>query len=204
MAGCSGTTRWWCLAAGLLLGAVVLGCGTPTQRYRTLSFFFDGVPNPDAPKGVSTSTRGNAHGIVTYLHKPFSEKKCESCHQNSEDIFARARVRQDVCMDCHRPVKKQYPCRHGPVGAGHCLMCHSPHQATEPHLLKQQQPGLCTQCHEPAMLSSGTPEHQKADANCLSCHSGHGGTDWHFLKASGRLPATGPSTQESGVSAVKQ
>jgi len=75
-----------CAAALLLLGTIVgwAGCGSPRERYRTLSFFFDGVPDPDAPKVVRTAAATGpavaAHPIIS-RHKPYVENKCDLCHR---------------------------------------------------------------------------------------------------------------------------
>ena len=192
------STRW--LLAGLLVGCFLVGCGTPQQRYRILSFFFDGVPNPDAPKSQA-GARTSRSGMVIYVHQPYAEKHCENCHQNTEDIFARAQVRPDVCLTCHAKIQYQYPKMHGPVASSMCLVCHSPHQSPEKHLLKLPSPKLCQQCHETSTLNPRTREHTDPKADCLSCHSGHGGEDRKFLKA---LPTTLPlpATQPAAESKV--
>ena len=42
--------RWRLPIVGVILaGSVILGCSDPQKRYEVLSFFFDGVPDPNAP-----------------------------------------------------------------------------------------------------------------------------------------------------------
>jgi predicted CXXCH cytochrome family protein len=165
----------------LALGvALALGCSSH-KRYRVLSFFFDGVPNPDAPKN-SLSARRSVSGKPIFVHQPFAEKKCDACHLNSQDIFARAKMRPGACVDCHKGVRDEYPVMHGPVAAEACTMCHAPHQATQAHLLKAATPKVCVQCHDEATLGTTVAEHQNPKSDCTGCHSGHGGTDRHFLK----------------------
>lgn len=184
-------------ALGLLL--LLLGCGTPQQRYKVLSFFFDGVPDPNAPKGTVASASG---GKPSYLHNPFANGKCNACHQ-SEDPFSPPHVTAATCLACHTQVPGEYPLLHGPVASGQCQFCHTPHQSTEPHLLKLSSPRICQQCHEPGSISPKVAEHTDPKADCMSCHSGHGGSDRHFLKASYTpAPATAPTTRSvAGVSA---
>ena len=92
---CSTIRRWRGPVAGLLVfivGAFVsitlIGCADPQKRYEVLSFFFDGVPDPTAPKKQSSRLGGS--GRRTVVHKPFADNLCNSCHQNTSDIFARA------------------------------------------------------------------------------------------------------------------
>ena len=110
--------RQWA-AAGLIVLAVFVGCSTK-KNYKTLSFFFDGVPDPNAPQGFSSRRGSNLKPV--FIHKPFAEEKCDSCHLNTEDIFARAKVRDNVCTDCHAKVLTEFAVIHGPVGAGACLL----------------------------------------------------------------------------------
>jgi predicted CXXCH cytochrome family protein len=176
------------LAVGI---AVAVGC-TPQKRYRVLSFFFDGVPNPDAPRGATA--RRSASGRPIFVHKPFAEQKCDACHLNSQDIFARAKMRPGACMDCHADVRDQYAVMHGPVAAEACTMCHAPHQSSQAHLLKTPTPKVCVQCHDEATLGTTVAEHQNPKSDCISCHSGHGGTDRNFLKiAMEPMPTTAPA-----------
>ena len=103
------------LALAALLAACAAGC-SPRKRYQVLSFFFDGVPNPDAPRGPAGAARRSARGNQTlYVHKPFAEEKCNSCHLNSEDIFTRANIRPNACLDCHAAVQTEHAQMHGPV-----------------------------------------------------------------------------------------
>jgi predicted CXXCH cytochrome family protein len=186
--------RQWA-AAGLFALAVFVGCSAK-KNYKTLSFFFDGVPDPNAPQGFSSRRGSNLKPV--FIHKPYAEEKCDSCHLNTDDIFARAKVRENVCMECHAAVMTKFAVMHGPVGAGACLQCHSPHSSSVEHLLKVPAPGLCTRCHEPADLSTKVAQHTQPKIDCLSCHSGHGGNDRRFLKFAG-----GPTTAPSSASPAK-
>lgn len=179
------------LAAGLLLLVAVLtllGCGDANRRYRILSFWFDGVPDPNASTFKTKQT--GASGRPIYVHRPYAENKCDSCHQNnsSDDVFTRTQVQADACYQCHRDVPGRYAAMHGPVASGRCTLCHAAHQSTEPHLLKYPSPRVCQTCHETSSLGQRPAEHLDPKADCLSCHQGHGGDDLRMLK-----PAPGPS-----------
>lgn len=199
MARCcpSANSRWRWYIALLLACCLLIGCGTPQQRYRVLSFFFDGVPDPDAPKADAGNVRVGRTGEPIYLHQPYAQKQCDSCHPVTEDIFVRVRIPKDACRKCHAGIPMQYAKMHGPVASDECLLCHSSHQSTFPHLLKQPAPKVCTQCHELPTLSQQTPEHRDPKADCLTCHSGHGGSDRTFMKVTQAGPATQPAGKDA-------
>ena len=194
---CSTIRRW----RGPVLGAiaavaliVAAGCADQQRRYEVLSFFFDGVPDPTAPQ--KQSMKVSSGGRRTVVHKPYADNLCNSCHLNTSDIFARAQVRQDVCLDCHSNVPTQYPVMHGPVVNNACQMCHSPHSSAVPHLLRQPAPAVCTQCHEPAavqLMHEQVPFDAKQ--SCIDCHSGHGGTDHKLLLSSPKATPAASTTQ---------
>jgi predicted CXXCH cytochrome family protein len=190
-------TSWRWRTAVLTLGIVtafaLLGCSTPEQRYRVLSVFFDGVPDPNAPKGGPIGQK--ASGRITFVHKPYQDQLCNSCHLNSADIFARAQVRPDVCLDCHASTPSQHAVMHGPVVNNACQMCHSPHSSANPHLLRQPSPAVCTQCHEPAIVTQMHKLPLDPRQSCIECHSGHGGTDHRLLLASAPISTTQPAPQ---------
>jgi predicted CXXCH cytochrome family protein len=186
------------------VGAIVFGCSTPQQRYRALSVFFDGVPDPDAAAKLAAQPRKNATGQTVYLHKPYEDKNCNACHPNTSDIFARAKVSADVCMKCHSSVQAEHKIIHGPVAAQECFYCHSPHHSIQPHLLKTAQPKLCTQCHAVATLSVTPPEHLDAKVDCISCHSGHGGADRRFLRIAQATPASVATQPSRAPPAAKE
>src|SRR5437868_12147121 len=83
------TYRRWrgsCLIAAALLCllALFVGCSTE-KRYKVLSFFFDGVPNPHAPAAsaqgeLDSQQPGAAVRPIAYIHKPYGENKCNECH----------------------------------------------------------------------------------------------------------------------------
>jgi len=202
--------RWRRPVLGLSIVALLapallaLGCADPQKRYEVLSFFFDGVPDPNAPQGQSGRI-GSQTGRITFVHKPYADNQCNSCHLNTNDIFARAQVREDICLSCHADVPTQHAVMHGPVVNNACQMCHSPHSSAIPALLRQPAPAVCTQCHEPEGLKLMHSQPVDLTASCLDCHSGHGGSDHSMLlSAAHRRDQSPSSTQptlpvESGV-----
>src|SRR5262245_6926225 len=139
------------LVAALVIAATALvwaGCAVTARNYKTLSFFFDGVPDPTAiPKAGSLVGARTPAAVV--VHRPYGEERCAECHKG------RARPgRNDstLCLQCHAGVGSEHEHMHGPVAAVACLWCHAPHESRYASLLRGPDRTVCTQCHTPAML----------------------------------------------------
>jgi len=169
------------LALALIPATLWLGCGVE-EHYALLSFFFDGVPDPNAPLSVTGATGGGRiPGAVYYTHQPYAEEACAECHRASTRMML-TRVDPAVCLNCHGDVPSQYAVMHGPVVSNACLWCHAPHESTVPRLLKAKAPELCLQCHGLEMVTiPQPPEHDDLQRDCLECHRAHGGDDPYFL-----------------------
>jgi predicted CXXCH cytochrome family protein len=183
------TTRGWRVRPDLvvlLVLALVLGGCSSEKRYEVLSFFFDGVPDPnqpaDTPGGQRLVTR-SASGTTFFVHRPFMDGDCSACHLGEFTAFVtRDTVPADVCMACHTQVLDQHPVMHGPVAAMACGQCHNPHRSTAPHLLRAEPRDLCLQCHSQDELGHTVVAHHDGQTSCITCHSGHGGRDRDLLK----------------------
>jgi len=195
----------------LLAASLWSGC-TAEKKYKVLSFFFDGVPDPNAPAvdlnaSVAVDERGKPVHVV--LHKPYADNNCAVCHGSAKEFSDFTKIPSTVCITCHTKIPNQYPIMHGPVSAVECNWCHTPHESQNDHLLKIASPDVCVQCHEPALLPAKVPEHLLAERSCLDCHFAHGGQKHGFLRpvflsnattAPTTPPATGPTTAPiSGV-----
>jgi predicted CXXCH cytochrome family protein len=170
-----------------LLSMLLLGCSVE-RDYKTLSFFFDGVPDPNAPvRPVAVALDNSPRSpnqpdmpVKLYRHKPYAEGKCTECH--TADKKQLITVKAELCIKCHQPAMHQYAMMHGPVSVGQCVWCHEPHESDQQYLLKTTAPELCLQCHDRELLPSDKP-HQSDDANCLTCHVGHGSPKSSLLRA---------------------
>ncbi len=153
------------------------GCNVE-KHYSTLSFFFDGVPDPNAPITDGSPTIDGRRIVV--VHKPFQEEQCLQCHPDPANM----QLTMDdggICLKCHEEVQDQYPVMHAAVTSLACIWCHNPHMSAFPSLLRDDAPALCTQCHDEQNSSTMPPPHPDLSSDCLSCHSGHGGSEGHFL-----------------------
>jgi predicted CXXCH cytochrome family protein len=173
------------MAICIILSLLPLGCSV-RKNYKTLCFFFDGVPDPNAPARASPALMsaaaqptGEPVAAKMYRHKPYAQGQCAECH--AADKKHLVTVKAELCVKCHAPAVKQYPVMHAPVAIGQCLWCHEPHESDSPRLLKTTAPQLCLQCHDQELLRSDVKPHQSDQANCLDCHVGHGGTKASLL-----------------------
>ena len=167
-----GWRRLLCVPA---IGASVLWAGCSVEKnYKLLSFFFDGVPDPSAPRIMASSgSAASMRASPTYsAHFPFLNGQCVQCHGQG---FTMQGVDVAVCVTCHEGAKVAYEYMHGPVAFGACLVCHVAHESEHAYLLKSTSRDLCEQCHVTSMLSAEpVAEHQDETVSCLDCHVGHG------------------------------
>lgn len=197
----------WVFGLALL---ALWSCGSPEERYKTLSFFFDGVPLPDSMRETVEGPDGARVALVVVTHEPFEAERCSDCHgevkQFSMSLAGYSGVKSSVCLKCHEGAPREYQAMHGPVAAIECLACHEAHESRYDHLLTAPSPQLCLKCHVGAdVQASGAPHHQDLAADCLTCHHGHGGHDPYFLRINltppepPETPASDPATQQPTV-----
>lgn len=171
-----------------VLGLPLFWAGCSVEKnYELLSFFFDGVPNPNALPIVASSGDPIAmRSSPTYTaHTPYLNGQCAECHGQG---FTMGGVDAGVCLECHEGVQSAYRYMHGPVAFGACLLCHVPHESAYAALMKSGAREVCTQCHGVAMLSTEkTPEHTDESVSCLACHFGHGDNERFMLRDSPQI-----------------
>ena len=203
IAGRWSARRWGMLIILVLLCTAWIGCSTK-KNYKLLSFFFDGVPDPNAPphpvgQPDAVGAVGKPTLPVLSTHKPFGDNNCTACHKGGREAgFELSAVNASICMDCHEKVLRAYPMMHAPVAARACLWCHNPHDSPSPSLLRDPAPAVCTQCHEKELLGAKPPEHLLPDAKCLDCHIGHGGVKRYQLRADLPTGTTRPTSIPAG------
>lgn len=191
----------------MLLLLCAAACGTGQQRYRNLSFFFDGVPDPDKPPAEETkkTASGGAREATSAgsTHDPYSKRECKVCHPEMEKggggggIFSAKTADYEQawksCKTCHSDpakvaatavVMREGAWLHGPVAAGDCRACHEPHQSPFPHLMRaERSEAACRKCHDTLAPRAGP----MADLDCSACHDPHmgSGSAAMFLRGAG-------------------
>lgn len=171
----------------LLIIVLVFSCSV-SKNYKTLSFFFDGVPDPsdsikrevslrsiepvDSLLNLNDSTQELKDKI--FYHDPYQYKGCSNCH-DSREVGRMISGEPDLCYQCHEDFSEKYKFTHGPVGGGFCTTCHNPHSSKNAHLLKDDNNKLCLYCHNRDELSENEMHNKGEDTQCISCHNPHGG-----------------------------
>jgi predicted CXXCH cytochrome family protein len=168
---------------------------SPQKKYKTLSFFFDGVPAPDTldPSTQSTSESADTVGLMAnnqrrdipkeYIHEPYGERTCELCH-NPRQMRNLLFEQPDLCYQCHTDYSDQHLNIHGPVASGYCTACHNPHKSKNAVLLTRTNEQLCYYCHDSEMIEAGDYHFSIDEKNCTECHNPHGEITKQYLKAS--------------------
>lgn len=186
-----------------ILIVIFSGCKVTENNYKTLSFFFDGVPDPNAPPTTGPSENGSILGtggggkVVAFVHKPYAENKCDACHGSTAKQYEDfQKPSPTICVTCHQKELNKFPIMHGPVAVGECLLCHAPHESSIPGMLNKPSPQVCVQCHIPELLPRNPPEHL-SDQSCLDCHYAHGGDKHGFLRktVATTQPTARPTTE---------
>jgi len=125
-----------------------------------------------------------------WVHKPVKEAKCFDCHEKDKNFIPQEPF-VDTCLGCHKEMKSKIENSaylHGPVGAGFCTICHSPHKSTDQTHLRRPVNELCNQCH--VADDQGFTFHSKSyikfhpvgevnvkkldkELDCADCHNPH-------------------------------
>lgn len=168
----------------LVIVAVLLSGCDATTRYRTLRFFFDGVPSPEEEEAARIKKTGagempRAAAVPTsWGHGPYAAKQCESCHLTPTNALV-API-NELCFKCHefRTDKKWV---HGPLASGGCRVCHEPHSSMYPYLLVAEPENFCFYCHDEKAVAANAA-HAGATRKCTTCHDAHMSDNRFLLK----------------------
>ena len=171
-----------------ILFYVVFACN-PQSRYKTLSIFFDGVPDPnnndiadslanDSLLTINSKNKAGAKKIVPWIiHDAYSKETCTDCHNKS---LANKIIEPlpDLCYQCHDDFSEQYEVIHAPVDDGECTECHNPHKSKNASLLIVPKKEICLQCHDFEDVMENEAHEDIEPADCLDCHNPHGGDEF--------------------------
>ena len=83
---------------------------------------------------------------------------------------------------------------HEPVAQGECVVCHSPHGSTAPHLTRVAGKGLCFTCHTEIrnrILRAKTVHAPVDEDDCTVCHASHAAAEPALLLAASSELCTG-------------
>lgn len=144
-----------------------------------LSFFFDGVPNPDEKKAeVGKIDERKAQASIYREHGPYAAKQCGGCHDRGSNRLVVPK--QELCFQCHTlDIRKKYI--HGPLASGGCTVCHQPHGSNYAFLLVAEPKEFCLYCHAKEDVARN-PVHSDMDMQCTMCHDAHGSNERYLLR----------------------
>lgn len=181
------------LAALALLALLLAGCSAG-YRYKVLSFFFDGVPQPSAsvpaqPADSVTSRDTAAIGVAVsattgsqlIIHPPYQGRECSTCHDESK-ASREPKPMPGLCFQCHEDFTHNYAALHGPVAGGQCTACHNPHLSKNKNLLIATGRDLCFNCHDAGVVNKADAHADIGETDCMECHHPHGGEDRYVLR----------------------
>ena len=164
------------------------GCD-PVQRYKVLTFFFDGVPPLGGPQvglifepNEPSLTDDSKSKSTVSRHKPYGD--CDNCH-TQQPKTGRPILQEpppQLCYRCHTNYAAAQKYVHGPVAYGACLFCHNPHGSKFLKLQKAPQPDLCYQCHDQNDIEAISAHQSVPIENCTRCHDPHVGFTRTLLK----------------------
>lgn len=177
----------------LVFFAVFVGSCDKVERYKVMSYFFDGVTPLEQgqfEEGLldpNTQQLDQTRQSVWYVHEP--RKDCTNCHRwpqrrrFSIETYLIAPVPK-LCYNCHPDFTTSATFVHGPVAVGQCLVCHSdpPHKSQIEHLLKEPEPKLCYLCHDMSMIELIPAHLPQQKSACTDCHDPHASSTKALLK----------------------
>ena len=178
-------TAWFCGCSGQSLpqGNEGNAIWSPQQRYRILSFFFDGVPDP-TKKNLEEGSGGEGKNAKTSMrasyheHGPFAAKLCDSCHESTGSNKLILPI-EELCINCHQlNIKKRLV--HGPLATGNCRTCHDPHGSSYRYLLVTESKTFCYFCHNSEDILKREVHQKNNTEECTACHDAHA-SDKDFL-----------------------
>lgn len=178
-----------------LLVMLVMSCDE-VERYRVLSFFFDGVPPLVEERIISSDevmdtnsglplTKGVVQGKrVERVHGP--SRNCKLCHEKlDKSKWAASQVTKrtpEICYGCHEDYTESGLHVHGPVAVGACDFCHDPHISGYDALLKDPEPELCYRCHNQKSIESIPAHRTDMSSGCKPCHEAHSSSKKKLLR----------------------
>jgi len=185
------------LTLSFVVFALAASCADST-KYRALSFFFDGVPEPGKAR-LAAETTGETGSLISgagsapaqaeppsryYTHAPYRDNRCAGCHDSESGQPLKA-IRDGLCLVCHAPIAAEHKFLHGPVAVNDCGVCHHHHESRYAKLLLTDPTATCLVCHEREDLTQGEHHADLEQRTCVDCHNPHGGNDRFFLKRTG-------------------
>ncbi len=172
---------------GLLLLVAFLTACTPAGRYKVKTFFFTGVPDPNAENVERVAESAQAPLLVPrkrrrqavtrpspyFLHGPFGSGQCESCHATTQTSAFRTRMKDTAASKSTQNVNIGSRMAYTPAEL--CVGCHSEKsprvaRANDLWLHPPVAKGWCTECHSPHKSQRQYMLLKSNNELCNQCH----------------------------------
>ncbi|MCK4838240.1 MAG: hypothetical protein KAS94_05515, partial [Desulfobulbaceae bacterium] len=123
-----------------------------------------------------------------YSHQDPAILNCQECHRFKKGKFNFTRLipaRANCTTGCHQEMGKAKHV-HGPVGAGVCISCHSPHGTFNAAFVAKEGGALCTSCHQDRQDEfEQEVVHPPLEEGCSDCHNPHESANRYQLEYDG-------------------
>ncbi len=123
-----------------------------------------------------------------YAHQKPTVFDCKECHRFKKGVFTFTQLRParvNCTTECHQDKGKAKHV-HGPVGAGVCISCHSPHGTLNPGFVAKEGGALCTNCHQDRQDEfEQEVVHPPVEEGCSECHNPHESANRYQLEYDG-------------------
>lgn len=123
-----------------------------------------------------------------YVHQDQAVLNCTECHRLKKGKFDFKRLipsRANCTTACHQNRGKAEHV-HGPVGAGICISCHTPHGSFNPGFVPKVGAELCLDCHQGRREEfTKNVVHSPVEEGCGECHNPHESPNRYQLEYEG-------------------
>lgn len=133
----------------------------------------------------STHSSNEKNLVKSFVHKPFKDKQCNSCHKaGTMEVKDKS---SNLCLKCHKDSLKTFNKTNShlvPFDGNLCIQCHNPHGGDTKSMIWNRVDKNCYKCHEDSKEKMKTKEFVHSNIkDCLSCHKGHGTNERLFIVA---------------------
>ncbi len=140
------------------------------KKTATIKVYFEPLKTNKKPKTPAGFKR-------FYTHANPSQLNCKECHRfkRGKYNFKRIVPARANCTtgNCHQNFGKAKHV-HGPIGAGICISCHSPHGSFQRFELQRTKGDLCLVCHQARQEEfTQAVVHKPVKEGCVNCHDPH-------------------------------
>jgi predicted CXXCH cytochrome family protein len=184
---CTRATRlpcWACAVAAALLAslALLLASTNPANAAP-----FDELHGKTCTSAGCHPQDLGTPGVIS--HPSFLEGWCDRCHTDhtqSTPMLLKADP-AELCLQCHEKTETHERAVQHPPGGQTCVDCHSPHQGSVRHLLRDEDMLLdCSRCHAEDLAEAQAKPFRHRFFNpvseCGSCHYAHQGSEGGYLR----------------------